>query len=303
MNQSTLTLKAPAKINLSLDVTGRRPNGYHDLRMVMQTLDLCDTLSFSILEEDEIRLSTRSAREGECGFSQEFFQECIGQKDDNLVVRVIKQLKNEFHITNGVDVCLTKQIPIAAGLAGGSSDAACTYKAMNQLFQLGLSTDELMKRAVSLGADIPYCILGGTALAEGIGEVLTPLPKLPECTFVLIKPDIAVSTKWVYQNLHVDEINLHPEVDRMCQAIQEQKLQGISDTMGNVLADVTIPSYPLIRELQTALIKAGAENALMSGSGPTVFGLFANVSTAEKAKNALQDNYPAYEIYIARPVY
>lgn len=267
--------KAYAKINLGLDVIGRRPNGYHDVKMIMQTVNIYDELSFE-----------KKATEG---VTMTVDNEEIPTGDDNLIVRAAKLLMEEFAVKEGLHIHLKKNIPMAAGMAGGSTDGACTMKAVNELFSLGLSEKELMERGVKLGADIPYCIMGGTALSEGIGEILTPLVAPPEAFLVVAKPDINVSTKYVYENLHLDTLEKHPDIDGMVEAIKAGDLQGICERLDNVLATVTEEKYPIICELKQMMKAHGAMNALMSGSGPTVFGIFDSEDQAKEAYQAIKE--------------
>lgn len=290
-----------AKINLVLDVTGKRADGYHELRMVMQTVKLFDTLEFA--KSEGVSIQTISAKKEKEGYSEEEFSNAIGSPEKNLAYRAVCQLRDAFGITEGIDITLNKRIPIAAGLAGGSTDAAAAFEAANELFGLGLSKEELMEQAVKLGADIPYCIQKGTALAEGIGEKLTPLPKLPECFFLLVKPDIEVSTKWVYQNLKINEIQRHPDVEGMMGAIREGNLKKIASGMENVLEQVTENKYSIISTIKYEMRRNGALNALMSGSGPTVFGLYANMESALRAKEYFEDAYPSFEVFAVKPGY
>ena len=255
-----ITLKAMAKINLGLDVIRRREDGYHEVRMIMQTVDLCDELSFQRLKEDELRLATNL--------------DFLPTDQNNLIIRAAKLLKEEFGIREGLDVNLTKRIPVAAGMAGGSTDAAAVFVAMNELFSLGLSDDDLRKRAVAIGADVPYCITGGTALSEGIGEILTPLPAAPACTVIVAKPPIHVSTAFVYRNLDLSGLERHPDIDGMLECIRRQDLCGVAERLENVLESVTVKKYPIIARIKEFLTSRGALGALMSGSGPTVFALY-----------------------------
>ena len=262
-----MKLRALAKINLGLDVTGKREDGYHEVRMVMQTIQMYDQLEIKESKEPGIRLTTNLP-----------FLPC---NDGNLVYKAAKILMDEFDIRQGVDMNLTKFIPVAAGMAGGSSDAAAALVGINRMFQLGLTKRQLMERGVQIGADVPYCVMRGTALAEGIGEKLTSLPGVPMCYVLIGKPGINVSTKFVYGNLHLDEVTDHPDIDGMVQAIRNHDLYGITDRMGNVLESVTCPAYPVIDEIKAQMMKNGAVNAMMSGSGPTVFGIFDDPDKAE----------------------
>lgn len=269
----TLQLKARAKINLGLDVLRRLENGYHEVKMVMQTVDICDVLSFERLEEDCIKVSTN--------------KEELPADESNLIYKAAKLMKTAYGIEGGVSVKLEKNIPIAAGMAGGSTDAAATIHGMDQLFGLGLSLEEKQKLGVKIGADVPYCLMGGTALSEGIGEVLTALPAVPLGYLVVAKPDINVSTKFVYENLHANSLTYHPDIDGMVDSIRKGSLEGIAERMGNVLETVTTKHYPIIEEMKAFLRQQGAMNALMSGSGPTVFGIFKEEETAKKAYAAM----------------
>ena len=271
---NTFRIKAYAKINLGLDVLRRRPDGYHEVKMIMQTVDLYDDLEFTKLAEDEIRIFTD--------------KEELPADQGNLIWRAAARMKELYQISEGVSVKLTKRIPIAAGMAGGSADAAATIHAMDALFCLGLSLEEKQKIGVKLGADIPYCLMGGTALSEGIGEILTKLTDVPKAKLVIAKPDLDVSTKFVYGNLHLDEVTDHPDIDGMVQAIRNHDLYGITDRMGNVLESVTCPAYPVIDEIKAQMMKNGAVNAMMSGSGPTVFGIFDDPDKAEFARDQLK---------------
>ena len=282
-----LTMEAPAKINLGLDVLRRRPDGYHDLRMVMQTISLKDELVLTQTEEPGIFLTVESEREGE-----------LPADNKNLAYRAAALLLREFPQPGGVRIQLKKRIPIAAGLAGGSTDASATLLGMNRLFDLGLSLPELQKRGVTLGADIPYCLMKGTALAEGIGERLTRLPKAPACHVLLAKPDVSVSTAWVYQNLHLTEDTVHPDIDEMTRCLAEGNLTKLCACLGNVLETVTIPAYPVIARIKAQMKEEGALGALMSGSGPTVFGLFDSREKAEDCRRAILENNLANELFV-----
>lgn len=281
---NTIMLKAYAKINLGLDVLGKREDGYHEVRMIMQTIRLYDKLNMKKLNKDEIIIKTNLAY--------------LPTNENNLVYRAIQMLKEEFNIKQGIYVELQKHIPVAAGLAGGSSDAAAALTGMNRLFQLKLTTTDLMQRAVKLGADIPYCILGGTALSEGIGEVLTPLAPMPKAYILIAKPPINVSTKYVYENLILDERTNHPDIDGIMEAINSKDLCGVTNRLSNVLESVTIDKYPVIQEIKDTMIEFGAMNALMSGSGPTVFGVFEDLNLAKKAFYQLKVQGKAKQIYL-----
>lgn len=268
--------KANAKINLSLDVTGVRENGYHDVRMIMQSIELCDYLDIEVNNSGRIEL-TCSNPEIECDKSN-----LIYKAADKLINKAVDEVIIDKN--TGVTISLQKNIPIAAGLAGGSTDAAATLVGLNEELGLGYSSSELRGLGVTLGADIPFCIEGGTYLSEGIGEVLSKLKDAPDCFIVLVKPDINVSTKFVYDNLILNEETVHPDVDAMLNAIETGSIKRVADCLDNLLATVTEKEYPIIVDIKNILKENGALNAIMSGSGPTVFGLF---DDEEKAKEAL----------------
>ncbi|MDE6626964.1 MAG: 4-(cytidine 5'-diphospho)-2-C-methyl-D-erythritol kinase [Lachnospiraceae bacterium] len=280
-------LRAYAKINLGLDVVRKREDGYHEVRMIMQTIKLFDKLSLRIIDEDVIRMKTN------LGF--------LPVNENNLVYKAIKLLKDTYHVDKGMEIDLYKCIPVAAGLAGGSSDCAAALVGASKLFGLGLDKEELMKEGVKLGADVPYCILRGTALSEGIGEVLTPLPPIPECYVLIAKPPISVSTKFVYEHLDAQGLTVHPDIDGMVKAIREGSLSGIAKRMENVLETVTIPEYPVIDEIKKCMFECGTLNAMMSGSGPTVFGLFDSEEEAWKAKDLIRERKLANQVYVIQP--
>lgn len=279
-----LSLNAMAKINLGLDVLRRREDGYHEVKMVMQTVDICDRLEFVRQEEDVIRVATN--------------REELPADEHNLIYKAAKLMKETFGIREGVFVSLEKNIPIAAGMAGGSTDAAATIHGMDQLFGLGLTLEEKQRLGVKIGADVPYCLMGGTALSEGIGEVLTKLPDVPEAFLVVAKPDINVSTKFVYENLHANRLTRHPDIDGMVESILQEDLKGITGRMENVLETVTVKHYPVIEEMKAFLKEQGALNALMSGSGPTVFGVFEEKKTAQAAYEAMKSRGFTDQVYL-----
>lgn len=281
----TVTLKALAKINLGLDVLGRRDNGYHDVRMVMQTIYLYDNVTMEKTEEAGIQL--------ECNL---FY---LPVDETNIAYKAAKLLMDEFDIKGGVRIVLDKHIPVAAGLAGGSANAAAVLVGMNRLFSLGLSGQELMERGVSLGADVPYCVMRGTVLAEGIGEILTPLPPLPKCYVLIAKPGISVSTKTVYEKLDSQEITEHPDIDGILEGLDKQDIHKVAASMGNVLETVTIGDYPIIEEIKHVMKEEGALNAMMSGSGPTVFGIFDDKSKARQAQERIRKLQIAKQVYVA----
>ncbi len=204
----------------------------------------------------------------------------------------------EFGITQGVSIDIRKCIPVSAGMAGGSTDAAAVLYGMNQMFGLKLSNRQLAHRGLTLGADVPYCLMRGTALAEGIGEQLTRLPAIPRCPVVIAKPGISVSTKWVYENLSLNGQSVHPDIDQLIADIRQQDLRSMASHMGNILEDVTVREYPVIAQIKESLTAHGALNAMMSGSGPTVFALFEERAKAREAADALRAGGLARQIYV-----
>lgn len=284
-----IQLKALAKINLGLDVLRRREDGYHEVKMIMQTISLHDDLEIRRIKTPEIQVKTNLYY--------------LPTNENNLVYKAAKLLMDEFDIKEGVSIQLKKRIPVAAGMAGGSTDGAAVLWGMNQMYGLGLSRQELMERGVKLGADVPYCVQRGTALAEGIGERLSVLPSMPKCTILIAKPGISVSTKFVYENLHANDLKpeQHPDVDHMIEAMKEKNLDLLCERMGNVLETVTIPAYPVIQEIKEHMMACGAAGAMMSGSGPTVFGIFHSPMQAKAAMKDLKVNGLAKQLYLTTP--
>ncbi len=279
-----LELKALAKINLGLDVLGRRENGYHDVRMVMQTIHLYDDVILEKTKEPGIHLETNLSY--------------LPVDENNIAYKAAKLLQDEFGITEGIRIRLKKYIPVAAGMAGGSTNAAAVLFGMNRMYGLGLTEQQLKDRGVKLGADVPYCIMRGTVLAEGIGEILTPLPPMPKCYVLIAKPGISVSTKIVYEKFDALKDVEHPDIDRLMLGLENGKLAEVASSMGNVLEGVTIDLYPVIENIKQVMKQEGALNAMMSGSGPTVFGIFEDRRTAKKAYNVLKEKKLAKQIYV-----
>ena len=272
-----LHLKAYAKVNLGLDVLRRREDGYHEVRMIMQTVKLFDYITLQKNTCGQIRLSSNLPY--------------LPLNEKNLVYRAIDTIRTAYNISDGVDAAIEKHIPVAAGMAGGSTDAAAVLVGVNRMFNLGFTKKELMERGVKLGADVPYCIMRGTALSEGIGEILTELPPSPKCHLVIAKPQISVSTKAVYGKLRVNELapEEHPDIDGMTEAIRNGDLDGVISRLGNVLETVTIPDHPEIARIKSMMMENGACGSLMSGSGPTVFGIYKDRKLAEKTCQALKE--------------
>ncbi|MDO4285823.1 MAG: 4-(cytidine 5'-diphospho)-2-C-methyl-D-erythritol kinase [Eubacteriales bacterium] len=331
-----LTRNAYAKINIALDVAGRREDGYHLVDMVMQTVDLCDTLTFSLREDGEVRLRVlRESAQWELGGVEAYGPErtrvelgwdadgswrlsrdsvctvqggtCMEDSSagevpdgaDNLVCRAIEVMRREYGISQGVDVTLTKRIPVAAGMAGGSTDAAAAFLAVKELFDLPCSIEELERLATPLGADIPYCLRGGTMRAQGIGEILTPLPAAPDCALVVVKPDFAVSTPWCYREIDGKEITRRPDVEALIRALGKRDVERMWALADNVLEQATGEAYPVIGALEDFLLEKGARRAMMTGSGPTVFGVFDSRQEAQQVCGMLRRNpdYGKYEIF------
>ena len=285
----TLTRNAYAKVNLALDVLRRREDGYHDVCMIMQNLSLYDTLTFTMEEADALAITLSCDKE---------FVPC---DERNLIYKAIVLMGETYHLTGNIHVELVKRIPVEAGMAGGSTDCAAAFHAMRELYGLDVSDQELMKLGVKLGADVPYCIMAKTALSEGIGEVLTEVAPLPDCYVVVAKPTISVSTKMVYENLHANELQHHPDVAGMIEALKQGDLSGVASRMENVLETVTTKLYPQIEEIKQTMKESGAENAIMSGSGPTVFGLYREKAIAEQAAEKIRQQYGLSEVYVTQP--
>lgn len=278
-----MRLRALAKINLGLDILGKREDGYHEVRMIMQTIQMYDVLNMKKVKKPGISLSVNYPY--------------IPSDERNLVYKAAKLLMDEFQVKEGVDICLEKFIPVAAGMAGGSSDAAAAMVGINQLFKLGLSERELMDRAVNIGADVPYCIMRGTALAEGIGEKLTRIAQIPDCFVLIGKPGISVSTKMAYESLQLDKISSHPDIDGMIRDIENGELLTMTEKMGNVFEPGIIEKYPVIGEIKDLMEDNGALKAMMSGSGPTVFGIFDDREKMEAAAAVLRESGLAKTVF------
>jgi 4-diphosphocytidyl-2-C-methyl-D-erythritol kinase len=278
-----MRLRAFAKINLGLDILRKREDGYHEVRMIMQTIQMYDVLEMKKVKKPGISLSVNYPY--------------IPSDERNLVYKAAKLLMDEFQVKEGVDIRLEKFIPVAAGMAGGSSDAAAAMVGINHLFKLGLSEKDLMDRAVNIGADVPYCIMRGTALAEGIGEKLTRIAQVPDCYVLIGKPGIGVSTKTAYESLQLDKIQSHPDIDGMIRDIENGNLLEMTDKMGNVFESGIIGKYPVIGEIKDLMEANGALKAMMSGSGPTVFGIFDDREKMEAAAAVLRQSNLAKTVF------
>ncbi|MBW5449052.1 4-(cytidine 5'-diphospho)-2-C-methyl-D-erythritol kinase [Cohnella sp. CFH 77786] len=276
--------KAPAKINLLLDVLRKREDGYHEVEMVMTMVDLADRLEMEELPGDRIVLSSQA------GF--------IPLDEKNLAFQAARLMKERYGVSRGVYIHLDKRIPVAAGLAGGSSDAAAALRGLNRLWKLGLPQSEIEALGAELGSDVPFCIRGGTAFARGRGEVLESIPSPPQCWVVLAKPPINVSTADVYGKLRANELTSHPKAGEMLSAIRRGSFQDVCKALGNVLETVTLERYPEVRQIKDCMIKLGADGVLMSGSGPTVFGILSKETKVARIYNGLRGF--CKEVYVAR---
>ena len=279
-----MSLRAMGKINLGLDVLKKREDGYHEVRMIMQSVRVHDTIQLNKKRETGISIKTN--------------RPYLPTDESNLVYKAAKLLMDEFGIEGGIDIDLIKYIPVAAGMAGGSSDAAAVLYGMNRMYGLNLNEEQLMKRGVTIGADIPFCIMRGTVLSEGIGEILTPLKGMPECKIVIAKPPISVSTKQVYEAFDSADDIEHPDIDGMIEALNEGNLKKLTDKMSNVLELVTGRDYPVIGRIEEYMKNHGALGAIMSGSGPTVFGIYDDEDAAKATYEGLREGHLAKQIYI-----
>lgn len=283
---NSISLKAYAKINIGLDVTGKLPDGYHLVKMIMQNIDLYDEVVLTENVSGDIRLDMNV--------------DFLPMDERNLAYKAAKLMKEDFGIDRGIDIYIRKNIPAAAGMAGGSTDAAAVMTGMNKLFDLNIDRNILMEHGLKLGADVPYCIMGGTALAEGIGEKLTQLSPCPDCYVLVAKPDISVSTAYVYTNLVLDDTTVHPDIDMVRNALESGDIRTAAQNMGNLLENVTQKEYPVISEIKHIMDDNGALGSLMSGSGPTVFGLFDDYGTALECLAAVDKSDKAKDIHLVK---
>lgn len=279
-----LELKALGKINLGLDILGRRENGYHDVKMVMQTVYLYDRVILEKKKKQGIEISANL--------------NFLPVNENNIAYKAADLLMKEFDIREGIHIELEKHIPVAAGMAGGSSNAAAVLFGMNRMFSLGLSEEDLKERGVTLGADVPYCIMRGTVLAEGIGEILTPLSPMPKCHILIAKPPLSASTKVVYEKFDALENIEHPDIDGIITGLDAQDVGKIASSMGNVLEQVMLTEYPILKEMKKTMVEAGALNAMMSGSGPTVFGIFEERKKAKAAAALIRERRLSKQAYV-----
>lgn len=284
---NTIQMKAYGKVNLGLDVIRRRKDGYHEVRMIMQTVQLYDKITMEERRQKGITLETNLS--------------FLPVNENNIAYKAARMLMEEFHIPGGLNIKIEKHIPVAAGMAGGSTDGAAVLYGVNRMYQLGLTKRQLMERGVRLGADVPYCIMRGTVLSEGIGEILTPVAAMPDCHILVAKPPISVSTKYVYEHLKLDSVERHPDIDGMVAALEAGSLKGVAAHMENVLETVTIPEHPEIEQIKEVMCSEGALNAMMSGSGPTVFGIFEDKKQGLKARDILRNGTLAKQVYLVKP--
>ncbi|WP_078556470.1 4-(cytidine 5'-diphospho)-2-C-methyl-D-erythritol kinase [Bacillus alkalicellulosilyticus] len=278
-----ISVKAPAKINLTLDVLHKRNDGFHEVKMIMTTVDLSDRIDLVELDIDKIMVEVSE------GF--------VPSDERNLAYQAALKLKQRYNITKGVYIYITKNIPVAAGLAGGSSDAAATLRGLNQLWNLGLSIEELASVGREIGSDVAFCVYGGTALATGRGEIIEPIASPPPGWVILAKPPIGVSTADIYRRLQVDKVS-HCDETEMIRAIETKNFQGICNNLHNVLEDVTFSLYPEVQNIKDQMKKFGADGVLMSGSGPTVFGLVSKESRLNRVYNGLRGF--CHDVYAVR---
>ncbi len=285
ITMNSIKLPAPAKINIALDILGKRPDGYHEVRMLMQQIKLHDTVLIE-RSESSINVSCNNP--------------LVPQDCGNIAYKAAKLLLDSAGITSGIKIKIDKRIPMAAGLAGGSTDAAAVLKGINELFALGLSMEQLAQIGVKAGADVPFCIKGGTMLSEGIGEVLTPVSPLQGVFLVVVCPHINVSTQWVYQQLRLDRISQRPDFELLLGAIGLKDIAKIASSLVNVLETVTIEKYGIIRDIKEKLVSAGALGSLMSGSGPSVFGVFDSFETAKSACEII--SYEGWDVFLTETI-
>ncbi len=280
-----MKMRAYAKVNISLDVVGKKEDGYHLLRMIMQNIDLYDEIIVEKQNKDIII---------ECN------KNYVPTDSRNLAYKAAMAFKERYNITEGVKIKIFKNIPVSAGLAGGSTDAAAVLKIMNELFEVNASKEELMELGLKLGADIPYCIQGGTALCEGIGEIITPLKPFKDKIIVLVKPSFGVSTKEVYKNFDIEKVKKHPETEALMNAMAEDDLRYVAYNMRNLLENVTLKKHKVLINLKEEMNKCGAINSMMSGSGPTVFAFFDDMLKAQKCFEKMKEKYS--EVFLTRTI-
>jgi len=282
-----IVLEAGAKVNLTLDVINKREDGYHNVIMVMQQIELCDYVHLtSCMDENNIKI--------ECSHSD------VPTGEENIVYRAAELIKNTFGINKGIIIKIDKNIPVAAGLAGGSTDGAAVITGLNKLWNLNMDTGRMMALGTKLGADVPFCIMGGTALAEGTGEILTPVRASTELDLLLVKPDIMVSTAWAYGNLNPEAINIKPDSDKIIKALKKGDKYKVAAELSNVFETVTAQQYPEIKHIKKTMLDTGALGAVMTGTGPAVVGIYKNRGEAEAAAQDFRSKYA--EVIVTRTV-
>lgn len=280
--------KAYAKVNIALDAVGKREDGYHLLRMIMQTIDLYDLIEVTENSKNIISIACN--------------KHYVPVDERNLAFKAAKLFKEEFNIKSGVNIYIKKNIPVAAGMAGGSTDAATVLVIMNKLFKVNASVKELKKIGLKIGADVPYCIDGGTALCEGIGEVITPLDSFENKILVIVKPNFGISTKEVYQDLDINKIHKHVDIEGVIKGIKRNDIKYVSIHMKNVLENVTLRKHSILKEIKKDLSRNGALGAMMSGSGPTIFAFYNDMLTAQRCYEFIKDKYKYNDVYITRTI-
>ncbi|WP_284140718.1 MULTISPECIES: 4-(cytidine 5'-diphospho)-2-C-methyl-D-erythritol kinase [unclassified Virgibacillus] len=283
MTDMALLEKAPAKINLSLDVLGKREDGYHNVEMVMTTIDLSDRIELTILEENRIDVS--------------LWSRYVPNDERNLAYKAAELFKQTYRISEGIHIKIEKNIPVSAGLGGGSTDAAAVLRGMNRLFDLNLPLSELAALGATIGTDIPFCVYGNTGIATGRGEKISQLPSPPSCWVVLAKPDIGVSTKTIFQQIKMDNL-MHPVTEKVIEALQMNDFSRLCNSLGNVLEPYTMELHPQVKRVKEKMEHAGADGVLMSGSGPTIYGLVAQESKAQRIYNGMRGF--CSEVYLVR---
>ena len=283
-----MKMKAYAKINIALDAIGKREDNYHLLRMIMQTVDLYDVIDIEKSNDSKISISCN--------------KHYVPTDERNLAYKAAVLFRDEFNIKDGVKINIKKNIPVAAGMAGGSTNAAAVLVIMNKLFNVNASLEVLKEIGLKIGADVPYCIEGGTALCEGIGEIITPLKPFENKILVVLKPNFGVSTKEVYSNLDINKIRKHVNIEGLIQAIENDDLDYVSKNMKNVLENVTLKKHTILKNIKEDMRKSGALGAMMSGSGPTVFAFFDDMLTAQRAFEFLKGKYKYSDVYITRTI-
>ena len=280
-----MKIKAYGKVNISLDVVGKREDGYHLLSMIMQNIDLYD----------EIEVEKQ-----ECGIILECNKSYVPVDNRNLAYKAAEIFKERYDIVDGVKINIEKNIPVSAGLAGGSTDAAAVLKVMNKLFNVNATEEELMELGLKLGADIPYCIHGGTALCEGIGEIITPIKPFRDKIVVLGKPAFGVSTKEVYKNFNLEKVKQHPKTAEIINDIENDDLNFVASNMKNLLENVTLRKHKILIKIKEEMNACGAINSMMSGSGPTVFAFFDDMLKAQRCFEKMKKKYS--DVFITRTI-